>query len=85
MQGGWKPEYKKHFETTRYSTADQNTFCIYLFLIKLRNVIQWNLYSADTFGTFPSVRLIEVCIYCAMFVNDQHSAVILYCDKVPRC
>ena len=28
-------------------------------------VIQWNLYEADTFRTFPSVRLKEVC---AMFV-----------------
>ena len=30
------------------------------------------------------VRLIEVCKSCAMFVNDQHSTVTLYCDKVAR-
>ena len=33
-------------------------------------LLQWNLFKADTFGTFPSVRLIEVCKIGAMFVND---------------
>ena len=45
--------------------------------------IQWNLYEADTFGTFPSVRLIEVVKIA--FVNDQHSMVTLYCNKVACC
>ena len=35
--------------------------------------------------TLPSVHLIEVCKNRAMFVNDFHSAVTLYCDKVPCC
>ena len=45
-------------------------------------------YQADTFETFPSVRLIggthliEGCKDCAMFFNDQHSTVTLYCDTV---
>ena len=48
-------------------------------------------YQADTFETFPSVRLIggthliEGCKDCAMFVNDQHSTVTLYCDTVACC
>ena len=25
------------------------------------------------------------CKNCAMFVNDQHSTITLYCDKVARC
>ena len=29
-----------------------------------------NTYQADTFGTFLSVRLIEVCKNCATFVNN---------------
>ena len=27
----------------------------------------------------------RVCKNCAMFVNDQHSTVTLYCDKVACC
>ena len=38
IQGGLKPEWKMSFET-RYSGADQNTFCIHWFYIKLQNVI----------------------------------------------
>ena len=42
----------------------------------LLNNIHWNLYKADTFGTFPSVRLIDgvrlidVSKNSAMFVKD---------------
>ena len=35
--------------------------------------LQWNLYQADTFGTFPSVRLIEVVkiAQCLLMINFQ--------------
>ena len=31
------------------------------------------------------LRLNKGCKNCAMFVNDQHSTVTLYCDKVVCC
>ena len=36
--------------------------------IFFEKLIQWNLYQADTFGTFPSVRLMEVKIAQCLFM-----------------
>ena len=33
----------------------------------------------------PTCPLNRGCKSCAMFVNDQHSTVTLYCDKVACC
>ena len=44
----------------------------------LLNNIQWNLYKADTFGTFPNGRLIEVCKNSAMFIQRLLYTVIKF-------
>ena len=70
------------YRSSRAPTTKHYNDVLVLFLSGLRktrnvrsqfnkSILQSQVFIADTFWTFPSVRLIEVCENCAMFVNDQ--------------
>ena len=67
---------------SRLGLSEWKTFTIYKFL-EFRTTVKPLL--SGHLRDLPKCPLNRGCKNCAMFVNDQHSTVTLYCDKVACC
>ena len=59
--------------------------CFIQLIITVKPLLSGHLQDLPKCPLYRGCPLNEGCKNCAMFVNDQHSTVTLYCDKVACC